>query len=243
MRLTCFATAFLLSGLFVAAQTGGKVNAEGRIAGRALDQRGKPLHRIFVKAFHEETNMYMPMSRESDEDGKFEIERLEPGTYDLFGQSENAGYPDTSLSFYSKEEPTKVALGNGGTATVVLVLGPKAGILTGTIVDRTTGKAVVLQHAPHFVARKLSDPEDSIEFAGPGKFRWLIPPGVEVSLQICAEGYKVWSYSDPSNPSDSLPLRLESGETKILKVELEPDTYDADSADRRPCSNRPSDVR
>jgi hypothetical protein len=32
-------------------------------------------------------------------------------------------------------------------------------------------------------------------------------------------------YSDPSNPSKPLPLRLESGEERILKIELEPNTH------------------
>ena len=242
MRLACFAAAFLLSGLIVGAQTGGMVNGDGRIAGTVLDQRGHPLHRISVSVFHEETRTYMPMGTESDQDGRFVVDRLEPGTYDLYSQSEPAGYPDTSLSFYSKEEPARVVLGNGGTVTVVLVLGPAAGVLTGTIIDRTTGKAAVLRHAPHFVVAKMSHPEDSIEFVGPAPFRWLIPPAVEVSLWVCAEGYKPWSYSDPSKSSQPLGLRLESGEKKTVKIELEPEVQDPVSAGR-PCSVRMSEGR
>jgi hypothetical protein len=47
---------------------------------------------------------------------------------------------------------------------------------------------------------------------------------VEVTLKVTAEGYRPWLYADPSNPSRPLPLRLESGEERILNIELEPDT-------------------
>jgi hypothetical protein len=223
MRLTCFAF-LLLSALLVWAQTGEKPKPEGRVTGTVLDRRGQPLQHVSVRVFREETHMYMPTA-ESDEAGQFVVDELEPGTYDVFG--EGAGYPDKTLSFYGKEEPTRVVLGNGGTATVVLVLGPVAGVLTGTIIDRTTGKAIVPRHASRFIVKKVSDPEDSIEFSGPAKFRWLIPPATEVTLEVSAEGYKPWSDRDPSNPSKLLPLRLESGEEKTLTIELEPEVQHA----------------
>ncbi len=167
--------------------------------------------------------MYMPTAV-SDDSGQFVIEGLEPGTYDVFGESDAAGYPNTAISFYSTKEPTRVVLGSDSpTARVVLNLGPRAGVLSGTVIDKFTGKAIVSRHALHFIVKRASNPEDSILFGGPAKFRWLIPPAVEVTLEVTAEGYKAWSYTDPSNPSQLLPLRLESGEQKSLDIELEPD--------------------
>jgi hypothetical protein len=102
-------------------------------------------------------------------------------------------------------------------------LGPRAGVLSGTVIDKVTGKAIVSRHALHFIVKKASNPEDSILFGGPAKFRWLIPPAVEITLEVTAGGYKPWFYTDASNPSRPLPLRLESGEQKSLDIELEPD--------------------
>ena len=103
MRLTCFTTAFLiLSVLLVRTQTGEKTNAEGRITGTVLDQRGQPVQHIFVHAVQEKTGMYMATA-DSDDAGQFAVEGLEPGTYDLFGESDAVGYPNTAQSFYGNQ--------------------------------------------------------------------------------------------------------------------------------------------
>ena len=49
----------------------------------------------------------------------------------------------------------------------------------------------------------------------------LIHPSTDVMLEVSARGYKTWSYSDSSNPSRPLPLRLESGEQRSLRIDLE----------------------
>jgi hypothetical protein len=167
--------------------------------------------------------MYMPTAV-SDDSGQFAIEGLETGTYDVFGESDAAGYPNTAISFYSTKTPTRVVLGSDSPAArIVLNLGPRAGVLSGTVIDKITGKAIVSRHALHFIVKKASNPEDSILFGGPAKFRWLIPPAVEITLEVTAGGYKPWFYADASNPSRPLPLRLESGEQKSLNIELERD--------------------
>ncbi len=165
---------------------------------------------------------------DSDEAGHFMIENLEPGTYDVFGESDAAAYPNTALRFYINENPVKVTLGDFGTATVVLVLGPRAGVLRGRVLDKTTGTTITSQHALHFIVRKVSNREDSIEFVGSTRFRWLLPPATDVTLEVVADGYKPWIYADPSNPSVPLSFRLESGEERTLNVELEPSTQRRD---------------
>ncbi len=167
--------------------------------------------------------MYMPTA-DSDDDGRFMIDELQAGTYSIFGENDAAGYPNTALPFYPNQNPLRVTLGDFGTASVVLVLGPKAGVLCGTLLDGTTGKVIKSPHGVHFIVRKVSNPEDSIEFAGPPPFHWLIPPGTEVTLDVLAEGYKHWTYADLSSPLRSIPLRLEPGEEKILNIRLERDS-------------------
>jgi carboxypeptidase family protein len=203
---------FLLSGLSAWAQISESSKATGQVTGTVSDQHGEPLSRVRVQARMEETSMYTGGTETSDK-GEFVIEGLEQGTYDIFGESDAGGYPNTALSFYGKEEPAKVFLTTGGTATVRLVLGPVAGIWSGILTDKSTGKPIVSPHAPHFIVRKIADPEDSIEFLGTAKFRWLIPPDVDVTLEIRAEGYEPWF--------GTMPLRFRSGENKQSKIELD----------------------
>jgi hypothetical protein len=98
--------------------------------------------------------MYMPTAV-SDESGQFAIEGLETGTYDVFGESDAAGYPNTAISFYSTKEPTRVVLGSDSPgARIVLNLGPRAGVLSGTVIDKITRKAIVSRHALHFIVKE-----------------------------------------------------------------------------------------
>jgi hypothetical protein len=213
----------LLSVAFVEAQTAGKPQVHAGIAGTVRDEQGHPLKNISVHAVLEQTGMYMP-TVDSNEAGHFVIENLEPGTYSIFGEGAADTYPDTALPFYPNENPLKVTLGNSGEATIVLVLGPRAGVLCGTVLDKATGHAIISQRAPHFIVRKVSNRADSIEFVGPAKFRWLLPPATEVTLEVFAEGYKPWVYAEPSSPLTPMPFRIESGEEKTLNIMLEPQT-------------------
>jgi hypothetical protein len=221
-RSTCVAVGVLLLLMAnVEAQTTVKPQAHAGIVGTVLDEQAHPLKNISVHVVSEKTGMYMPTA-DSNGAGHFVIENLEPGTYSIFGESNAAAYPNTALSFYPNENPIKVTLGNFGEANVVLVLGPRAGVLCGTVLDKTTGQAIISQHALHFIARKVSNRADSVEFVGPAKFRWLIPPATEVTLELVAEGYKPWVYAETSSPLTPKPLLLESGEEKILNIRLEP---------------------
>ena len=193
-----------------------------RIIGSVIDSRGQPLKNIQVHAVSERTKMYMPTAN-SNANGEFVIPNLESGTYDMFGESDAAGYPNVALSFYSNEHPVKVTLENGATAQVLLILGPKAGVLSGMVSDRTSGRAIVSQHALRFIVRKISDPTRGIEFDGPPKFLWLIPPETEVTLEIRAECYEPLLYADPAQMNKPSVLRLGSGGEKTLNVQLEPD--------------------
>lgn len=147
---------------------------------------------------------------DSNEAGHFVIENLEPGTYSIFGESDADAYPNTGLSFYPNENPIKVTLGNFGTANVVLVLGPRAGMLCGTVLDKTTGKVINSQHPPHFIVRKVSDRADSIEFMGPAQFRWLIPPATESDFGSVRRGLQALGICRDIKPfnADAISARI-----------------------------------
>jgi hypothetical protein len=107
-------------------------------------------------------------------------------------------------------------------APLVLNLGPRAGVLSGLVIDRSTGNALSSKWAVHFILTDLSDPDRTIEIAGPPKYRILIPPDMRVVLDVKADGYKPWSYLNPLNPSEHLPVRLEPGQEMPLDISLEP---------------------
>ena len=195
-----------------------------------MDQQGQPLTHIFVHAVLVQTGMFMS-AVESDDTGQFLVEGLEPGTYDVFGESQAAGYPNPTMPFYGNEAPKRVTIGNGDMATVVLILGPVSGVLSGTVVDRTSGQAVASQRAIKFTVKNPSNPQSALLFLGPAKFRWLIPPAVAVTLEVRADGYKPWSYTDPSNPSTPATLQLKSGEERRLKIKLERKAQHRDQSD------------
>jgi hypothetical protein len=177
---------------------------------------------IGVHAVLEQTGMYMPTAN-SDDEGRFRINGLEPGAYDVFGESSADSYPDTTVPFYNSAKLDKATLeGEYPSATLVLHLGPRAGVLTGTVMDRATGSAVVSRYNLHFILKQTANPDRSIEVASPPEFRLLVPPGVEVYLDVSAVGYKSWFYADPLNPSEHLPLRLESGQEMPIAITLEP---------------------
>ena len=210
----------LLSANSLQAQTTEKSEVRPAIVGTVLNEQGDPLKNISVHAVLELTGFYMPTAV-SDEAGHFVIKNLKPGTYSIFGENETFGYPFIGQSFY-RGSPATVTLGNGGEASIVLVLGPKAGVLRGIALDQATGRPIASQHVSRFIVRRVSNPADSIEFEGAGNFRWLVPSAADLTLEVLAEGYKPWVYAEPSSPSTPTPFRLESGEVKTLNVVLEP---------------------
>jgi hypothetical protein len=83
-----FVTSMLLSlgPIHAHAQSDTKAPAEARIVGTVLGQQAQPLKNISVHAVLEQTGMHAPTAN-SNGDGQFVIGDLEPGTYDIFGES------------------------------------------------------------------------------------------------------------------------------------------------------------
>jgi len=108
-------------------------------------------------------------------------------------------------------------------ATVVLKLGPKAGVLLPTVKDKFTGEPVTDFQVSWTILD--SDEASSIsggETIGQETRRTIVPPEKYLVLTISARGYKKWIYHDPSDPSRPAFIRFQPGEEKELLVELEP---------------------
>ncbi|HEX8801373.1 MAG TPA: hypothetical protein VF772_22305, partial [Terriglobales bacterium] len=116
---------------------------------------------------------------------------------------------------------------NQSSATVVLKLGPKAGVLIPNVKDRFTGEPV----KDFQVNWTIVDSDEASSVSGGetiiGIRRTIVPPEKYLVLTIFARGYKKWIYHDPSDPSRPAFIRFQPGEEKELLVELEPQAPEA----------------
>jgi len=216
MRLTCLTTALLLvSSLLLQSQTG-----DGGITGTVIDdQTQAPIAGAYIMAVETlNQNINNPPSAKTDSEGRFEITGLELHEYHVYASKTQDGYPNADPAYSDENQGTVMLTPDRPSASTVIRL-RKAGILIVDVRDAMTGKPVSA-HYKLSVARKW---EVSGELLDP----LLIHPLTDVMLEVSAKGYKTWSYSDPSNPARPLPLRLDPGEQRSLKVELEPEANNA----------------
>ena len=208
---------FLASGRNTETGEGG----EGLIQGVVLDDIGNPLPRAKVHAELKDVAMAKKIRFvESDQNGFFVIDRLDFGTYYVEAMKEDDGYGGMSWSFSNdKPLPTVQISAQTRIADVVVSLGPKAGILTGTIRDAVTGK-------PISAGFDLVQVKDHTKWMGAGTapdFRVLIPSSKDMEVKVSAPGYDTWV-----NPGPNLapkPLRMEPGSEAHLDILLNP-THD-----------------
>jgi Carboxypeptidase regulatory-like domain len=214
MRLFWFVTGILLVSPFVAqAQTDERERPDGRITGTVVDQSQAPIAGAFVMAVETlNQSLNNPPTAKSDSTGHFEITGLGFRNYHVYASKPQDGYSEADPA-YSDENQADIALSpNQSSGSVIIVL-RKAGMLITDVRDRASGKTVSASY-------KLSVPK-KWERQGQLSYPLLIHPSTDVMLEVSASGYKTWFYSDASNPSRPLPLRLESGEQRTLRIELE----------------------
>jgi hypothetical protein len=216
MRLCWFVTGFLLASSFVAqAQTDERKQPNGRITGSVVDKTQEPIAGAYVMAVETlNQSLNNPPSAKSDSKGYFEITGLALRNYHVYASKPQDGYPVADPA-YSDENQAAIALSPDQPSGSVIISLRKAGMLIAEVRDKATGKPVSASY-------KLSVPK-RWQTQGQLSHPLLIHPSTDVMLEVSATGYKTWFYSDASNPLRPLPLRLESGEQRSLRIELEPE--------------------
>ena len=224
-------TFLLLASLPTFPQSASSSQPEGTIGGTVLDENGQPFKGVQVCTYmlgapagSKESRGDCPAT--TDETGKFQIDHVAMGTFGVEAIKLDDGY----VAFAGTSVKKVVTLTpNQLSATVVLKLGPKPGVLLPSVKDKVTGKPVIVFQ----VSWAISDPnEPNIAYSGGQTIsrlneRAIVPPEKYLVLTISARGYEKWVYFDPSDPSRPATIRLQPGEEKELLVELEPQAPEA----------------
>lgn len=189
---------------------------KGTIQGRVLDEKGLPLKgaKVHAEPMNGAAREGFVRYVETNEHGEYVIDRLAWGQYKVFALKEDSDYPNPYWSFYAQGLLlTTTITRTVPVADVEVRLGPRAGILTGSIKNAITGAPV----NSSIKLLRVASPEKWISTSVAPDYRVLLPAGTEVLLEVSAPGFKPW------NPGH--PLLLHSGVELRLNVGLQP-SYD-----------------
>jgi hypothetical protein len=191
---------------------------EGVIQGVVLGEDGRPVRGAKVHAELEGVPMAKKIRYvETDESGFFLIDRLDFGNYYVGAMKEEEGYGSTDSGFFNDLPLIKAEVSaQHRIAQVVVNLGPRAGILTGTISDAATGKPI----PAGFWLVQVKDRSKWMGTSAAPNFRVLIPPSKEREVKVSAPAYEAWVYPDPTIPSQV--LRMDAGSEMHLDIKLKP---------------------
>jgi len=141
----------------------------------------------------------------SDVNGHFEFGRLAFGKYWLVAGKPEAGYPDAAMNLDGEDQAPPVGISAAAPQALVDVrLGPKAGILEGTI----EGANGVVPLRMTVEIRESAMPARWKWLAASASFRFLVPPDKLLDVTVSARGYAVWRAAIQLRPSQARVLSI-----------------------------------
>ena len=207
---------FVLSIIFVlltfSATASGPQQDAGSIRGTVVDENNVAVAGALVNADPLDGRPRGSLIRyvETDASGHFLIDRLGWGRYRIFAKKEASAYPETRFSFYdSGGIPEATITQTSPTADAQIRLGPKAGILTGSVTNAETAAPV---NAAFKLIRTTSTDHWFSTSQGTN-YRVLLPSATDVLVEVSSPGYKTWTSSGP--------LILQAGAEMHLNISLE----------------------
>ena len=186
---------------------------KGTIQGRVLDEKGLPLSgaKVHAEPLNGPAREGFVRYVETNEHGQYVIDRLAWGQYKVFALKEDSDYPNPYWSFYAQVPLLTATITRTlPVADVQVRLGPRAGILAGSVKNAITGAPVNAS----IKLLRVASPDKWISTSVAPNYRVLLPAGTEVLLEVSAPGFKPW------NPGH--PLLLQSGVELRLNVALQP---------------------
>lgn len=195
---------------------------EGVIQGTVSYEDGRPVEDGTVYAQPMFGTMTLVPHATTNESGYFVISHLWLGKYAVGGEKLDEGYANMTSQFYSDGKfETVVLTSRNPTASVTIQLGPKAGILVGTVVDAVTNAPL----NPCVEFRRGKNFSNFLSGTGlvNAKYRVLVPSSTDVLMKVWYGGHKVWYYPGTTDKAQSRPLKLKPGELTQIDIRLEPD--------------------
>lgn len=197
----------------------------GLIDGTVIYEDGRPVKGATVSA--EPLGRLMQMAiphAETDESGYFaiHISRSWFGKFAVAAKKEDEDYPDMSMQFYSDGRFETVRLtSRHSAATVTIRLGPKAGVLLGTVADAVTNAPL----NPCVEFRRGKNFSNFLSGTGlvNAKYRVLVPSNTDVLMKVWYGGHKSWYYPGTTEKAQNRPLNVKPGEETKIDIRLEPD--------------------
>jgi hypothetical protein len=197
----------------------------GAIEGQVLDAQGRPLAGAKVDGFplQGQRDAGVLPTTFTDQNGKFFLDGVMPGTHLISASKEEEGYPSTFFAFFvvDPKATSEVTVYNQQvTEGVLLRLGPKAAKLVGQIVDAQTGRPV---NDAEMVLSRVDNPNHRYSIGpnrGEGRFERLVPP-VAFKLKVSARGYEEWNYGKDSNGEAQYIQIAPDGRMELL-IRLQP---------------------
>jgi len=204
--------ALVVASLFAYSQT--QDQPSGKIKGTVTDANGNAVSAATVYAVPQDISFdsITPRLTKTDRNGAFDFGGgFQLGAYKLYSGKDADAYPDRSDNFYadSKVEPPKVDLTEDHpSASTTVILGEKAGVLVGHVVDADTGAALN--------AKLVFMDEDGNNHAVlvNSKYRALLPAGKDVTLMVMVMS------PDYGSQSPVPPLRLVPGQEMYMDIPL-----------------------
>jgi hypothetical protein len=149
-----------------------------------------------------------------DKEGRFTIEHLKLGTYQVFAINDADGY---SIENQSPGQTVTISADQPWENVTIRLL-PRGGVLVGSITDKLTGENI---HRAQIRFTAIDRDGEGGTSLVDGEFHVTIPANCDVLVVVMANGYKGWIYTDGANPSRPV-LSVGAGERKMMNVQLEP---------------------
>jgi len=204
---------FICSAALFAQAPGGYTNSPLQASGIVLDGLGQPVSDAIVTChlLHKPVAAAMPWAL-TDTAGRFSVHVGWEGEYAITAGKEEDGYPAKFWGIYRDKTPTRVTLDSAmpRVDNLVVNIGPKAGIVTGSVSDAINNKPL----KPNFHMWRADFNATWTDASEPSEFRALIPSGIPMGFSIGADGYEDWNFQGE--------LLLSPGEIKRLDIKLIP---------------------
>jgi hypothetical protein len=206
--------------LAAAAIAGRGDNSAGSISGITIDDTGMPVSgvRVNARVLDETPTLAAIKYVQTDEQGRFLIDRLPWGRYKVFTRKDSDGYAYTASTFYSNGlAPEVKVLSKEPNVQVTINLGPKAGKIKGTVTNASTGAPI----AAAVRLWRVDHPAYWLEKTLKPEYELLVPSSVSIGIEVSAEGYETWSYAESSSLAQG-SLTVRPGEAARLDIKLIP---------------------